>query len=216
MFIVKEEPISLGAEAYSKLRTSIEYSSVDKELKTIVVTSTNPGEGKTTVAGNLAYVLATNDKKVLIIDCDLRKPALHSRFKVSNENGLTDFLIGKVNITDVVKKVEKDIHIITRGTKSPNPSEMLRSNMLEELLSHLGEEYDYIIIDTPPILNIDDGRILAAKCDGTVLVVRSKATKGKDVSKVIKDLQSVDVNIIGTVLNGVVKKKSKYYYYYEE
>ena len=216
MFIVKKQPISLSAEAYSKLRTSLEYSSVDKALKTIAVTSVNPGEGKTTVSGNLAYALATNDKKVLIIDCDLRKPAMHKQFLVSNETGLTDYLIGRATLKDVIKKVEKDVHVITSGTKAPNPAEMIRSNMLEVLLNTLGEEYDYIIIDTPPISSINDGRILSAKCDGTILVVKSGGTKGKELSNAIKELQSVNGNILGTILNGVEKKKNKYYYYYGE
>ena len=214
MFIVNEKPMSLSSEAYGKLRTSVEYSFVDKALKTIVVTSVNSGEGKTTVSGNLAYALATNEKKVLILDCDLRKPTMHKRHNISNDIGLTDYLVGKAKITDVIKKIEKDVHIITAGTRTPNPAELIRSNTLEELLKNLSEDYDHIVIDTPPVGNMDDGRILAAKCDGTVIVVKSGATKGKDVTRVLNDLESVQATVLGTVLNGISHKKSKYYYYY--
>ena len=127
---------SILAEAYRSIRTNLEYSSADKKLKTIVVTSSEPGEGKSTVCGNLASVLAQGNKNVLIIDCDLRKPSLHRKFKVSNETGLTDLLIGKVNIKKVTQKIEDNLHLITSGQKTPNPAEMVSSETMEKLINN--------------------------------------------------------------------------------
>ena len=213
MLTVKENPKSLLAEAYRGLRTSLEYSSVDKKLKTLVVTSSNPGEGKSTVSGNLAFVLAQGGKKV---DADLRKPTIHKKFRVANTAGLTDCLIGKKKVNEVVNKIEDNVHIITAGQKTPNPAEMVSSKAMEDLIAALKDVYDYVIIDTPPVRNINDGVVLSAKVDGTILVVRAGVTKSVDIVKGYKELEKVKSNVIGTVLNAVENKKDSYYYYYYE
>lgn len=216
MLKIKENPTSLLAEAYRGLRTSLEYSSVDKKLKTIVVTSSNPGEGKSTVSTNLAFVLSQGGKKVVIIDADLRKPTIHKKLKLDNTEGLTDLLIGKRNINQVSKAVDENINIITAGKKTPNPAEMVSSKAMEELIQFLKEEYDYVIIDTPPVRNIGDGVILAAKADGVILVVRAGQTKSGDIVKGYKELEKVKANIVGSVLNAIEKRRDGYYYYYYE
>lgn len=216
MLKIKENPTSLLAEAYRGLRTSLEYSSVDKKLKTIVVTSSNPGEGKSTVSTNLAFVLSQGGKKVVIVDADLRKPTIHKKLKLANTEGLTDLLIGKRNINQVSKAVDENINIITAGKKTPNPAEMVSSKAMEELIQFLKEEYDYVIIDTPPVRNIGDGVILAAKADGVILVVRAGQTKSGDIVKGYKELEKVKANIVGSVLNAIEKRRDGYYYYYYE
>ena len=216
MFLVNEKPTSLLAEAYRGVRTSIEYSSVDKKIKTLLVTSAEPGEGKSTVCGNLAFVLSQGGKKVIIVDCDLRKPSINKKFKLSNNRGLTDFLIGKVKFEDIVNNIQDNLYVITSGNKATNPAEVVSSVAMEKLIEDLGEKYDYVILDTPPVKRINDGIVLSTKVDGVVYVVRAGQTKQKDILEGYKALEAVKANVIGSVLNGVSKSKNDYYYYYGE
>ncbi|MGG7211031.1 CpsD/CapB family tyrosine-protein kinase [Clostridium baratii] len=214
MFIVSKDPKSIAAENYRILRTNIQYSSFDKEIKRVLITSSEPGEGKSTTAGNLALTFAQDDKKTIIIDCDLRKPSLHKKFNVSNSIGLSDVIIDKKNIEKSVKKIDKNLDILTAGKIPPNPSELLGSKALNTLLEALEEVYDVIVIDSPPVLAVTDAQILSKKVDGTVLVVRSNFTK-KDTVMAAKDvLIKVKANILGTVLTRTNSSKHGYYYYY--
>ena len=214
MFIVNKKSNSLSAEAYRGIKTNLEYSSVDKKLKTIVITSTEPAEGKSTVCGNLAYVLSQSGKKVLIIDADLRKPSLHRKFKITNDIGLTDILVGKVNCIGAINNIDKNIDLITSGQKTPNPAEMVSSEYMEKLLEEYKKHYDYILIDTPPVLTINDGRILAAKCDGTIFVTKAGQAKKNNILNAYKELERVNANVVGSILNGVQDNSKGYYYYY--
>lgn len=216
MFIVENEPKSIAAESYRTLRTNLQYSSFDKEYKVIVVTSSEPGEGKSTTAGNLAISLAQGEKKVLLIDCDLRKPSLHKNFKISNIVGLSDVLIGMESLSKSVNRYKKNLMILTSGKIPPNPSEMLGSSAMTALLKKLQEEFDYIILDTPPVQVVTDSQILSTKADGTILVVKAEVTKKEAVQNSINLLKKVNAHIIGTVLNGVDTKRNKYHYYYGE
>ena len=214
MFIVDKLPKSLTAESYRSLRTNIQYSSIDKQVKTLVVTSSNAGEGKSTVAGNLAYTFFQNGKRVLIIDCDLRKPSLHRKFNVSNEEGLTDVLVGTSKLNNVMKKIDDNLYLLTTGTLPPNPAEIIGSNTMENFLEQCKINFDYIILDTPPILPVTDSKLLAIKADATVVVVRSEISKSKHVSQAFKELEKVNANIIGTILNDVEMYSEKLYYDY--
>lgn len=214
MFIVDKLPKSITAESYRSLRTNIQYSSIDKQVKTLVVTSSNAGEGKSTVAGNLAYTFFQNGKRVLIIDCDLRKPSLHRKFNVSNEEGLTDVLIGTSKLNNVMKKIDDNLYLLTTGTLPPNPAEIIGSNTMENFLEQCKINFDYIILDTPPILPVTDSKLLAIKADATVVVVRSEISKSKHVSQAFKELEKVNANIIGTILNDVEMYSEKLYYDY--
>lgn len=216
MFIVEKEPKSIAAESYRTLRTNLQYSSFDKEYKVIVVTSSEPGEGKTTTAGNLAISLAQGEKKVILIDCDLRKPSLHKRFKVSNVMGLSDVLIGMETIDTAAHKYKKNMTVLTSGKIPPNPSEMLGSKAMTALLKELQEVFDYVILDTPPVQAVTDSQILATKADGVILVVKAESTKKESVQASINLIKKVNGHIIGTVLNGVDTKRNKYHYYYGE
>ena len=214
MFIVEKEPKSIAAESYRTLRTNIQYSSFDKEYKVIVITSSEPGEGKSTTAGNLALCMAQGDKKVILVDCDLRRPSIHKKFKVSNLAGLSDVIIGKSDLSKVMHRYNKNLVLLTSGKIPPNPSEMLSSKVMENLLEELKGSFDYIILDTPPVQAVTDSQILSTKADGTILVVRAERTKKESVNNAINLLKKVNANIIGTVLNGIDVSRSKYYYYY--
>ena len=214
MLIVESKPKSISAEAYRTLRTNIQYSSFDKEIKTIVVTSSDPGEGKSTTAANMALSFAQSEKSVLLIDCDLRKPSLHRQFKISNLVGVSDVLICKENIKDAINIYNNNLHILTSGKLPPNPSEMLGSKSMERLLEELKVRYDVVILDTAPLNAVTDAQILSTKVDGTILVVKAEKTKRDSVQQAKSLLDKVSANIIGTVLNGVENTKNKYYYYY--
>ena len=214
MFITSKMPKSISAEAYRSLRTSIKFSSVDKPIKTIVVTSSIPGEGKSTISGNLAITLSKSGARVLLIDCDLRKPSLHRKFNVSNEVGLTDVLVGTSELNKVMKKIDDNLYLLTTGTLPPNPAEIIGSNTMENFLEQCKINFDYIILDTPPILPVTDSKLLAIKADATVVVVRSEVSKSKHVSQAFKELEKVNANIIGTILNDVEMYSEKLYYDY--
>ena len=216
MFIVEKEPKSIAAESYRTLRTNLQYSSFDEEYKVIVVTSAEPGEGKSITVGNLALSIAQSDKKVIIIDCDLRKPSIHKKFGLSNSEGLSDVLMGNKNIAEVGQRYSSNLTVLTSGKIPPNPSEMLGSKAMKALIEALKKVFDYVILDTPPVQAVTDAQILSTRADGTLLVVRSERTKRDSVVNSINLLKKVNANIIGTVLNGVDTKKNNYYYYYGE
>jgi capsular exopolysaccharide synthesis family protein len=210
-----ENPKSIISEEYKKIRTSIQYSNLDKKIKTILVTSTTKNEGKTTTVTNLAVNFAAIDKKkVLIIDCDLRNPSAHKEFGISNLSGLTDLLVEEENIINYLKPTKlENLHVITAGSIPPNPAEILASNKMKALIEKLKGEYDYIFIDTPPIGMVTDAGILASFIDGTILVVKSDGVDTNQLENTKKKLDSVNANLIGAVLNAYKIKKDDYYYY---
>ena len=166
------------------------------------------------MSGNLAYTFFQSGKRVLIIDCDLRKPSLHRKFNVSNEVGLTDVLVGTSELNKVMKKIDDNLYLLTTGTLPPNPAEIIGSNTMENFLDECKINFDYIILDTPPILPVTDSKLLAIKADATVLVVRSEISKSKHVSQAFKELEKVNANVIGTILNDVEMHSEKLYYDY--
>ena len=214
MFIVEKKPKSISAESYRTLRTNIQYSSFDKEIRTIVVTSSEPGEGKSTVVGNLALSFAQSYKSTIIIDCDLRKPSLHKKFRISNMAGLSDILIGRKSLVEAVNQYNENMHIITSGKIPPNPAEMLGSKAMERLIAELKEIYDVIILDSAPLQAVTDAQILSTKSDGTILVVRAEKTKRDSVASAKELLDKVNANVLGVVLNATENRRGKYYYYY--
>lgn len=213
-FIVEDKPKSIVAEAYRTLRTNIQYSSFDKEIKTIVVTSAEMAEGKSTVAGNIALTFAQSEKKVILVDCDLRKPSVHKNFKTSNLAGVSEILIGKTTIEKAIQKRNDNFYFLTSGKIPPNPSEMLASSAMTKLIEKLKEEYDMVVLDTAPLKAVTDAQILSTKVDGTIIVVRAGKTKIDTVIDAKNLLDKVGANIIGTVLHAVENTRGKYYYYY--
>lgn len=214
MFIIESKPKSIAAESYRSLRTNIQYSSFDKKYQTIVVTSSDPGEGKSTVSGNLALAMAQGEAKVLLIDCDMRRPVVHKKFKLSNTYGLSDLLVDTKKLNDVINKYNENLSIITSGKVPPNPSEMLGSNAMVAFLEEMKKHFDYIIMDTPPLQAVSDAQILSTKVDGVVIVVRAGVTKKESVHNSVSIIRKVNGNIIGTILNATENKRNKYSYYY--
>lgn len=214
MFIVEKKPKSIAAEAYRSLRTNIQYSSFDNKYQTLVITSSNPGEGKTTVSGNLALVLAQGESKVLLVDCDMRRPSLHKRFKISNTYGISDLLVGKQKFEEAAYKYNDNLTVLPGGKIPPNPAEMLASKAMTAFLEEMKKHFDYIVLDTPPLQAVSDAQILSTKADGTLIVVRAGVTKKDAVQNSVSIIKKVNGNIIGTVLNAAEHKKDRYYYYY--
>ena len=210
---------SLSIEAYRSLRTSIQYSGIDTELQSLVVTSSIPGEGKSTVASNLAKSFSEMNKKVLLIDADLRKPTIHKKLQLSNQVGLSDLIVQKLNPSEVIHKVDDQFHVLTAGKIPPNPAELVGSEKMSQLLSYLKETYDYIIIDTPPVLSVTDPQLLALKADGTLMVIREGKARQKLILNAYKELKKLNINVIGSILNDCGQKMggySQYYYQYED
>lgn len=214
MLIVERKPKSIEAEAYRSLRTNIQYSSFDKKYQTLVVTSANPGEGKSTVSGNLALVLAQGESKVLLVDCDMRRPSVHKKFRISNTYGISDLLVGNKKMESVAHKYNDNLTIVSAGKIPPNPAEMLGSKAMTEFLEEMKKHFDYIVLDTPPLQAVADAQILSTKVDGSLIVVRAGVTKKDAVHDAVSIINKVNGNIIGTVLNGADNSKDKYYYYY--
>lgn len=213
MFVMEKAPKSIDAEAYRSLRSNIEYSSFDDEYRVIVVTSSVPGEGKSTTAGNLAIALAQSGNKVLLVDCDMRKPSIHKKFKISNAAGTAELLLRKKSFEEVANDYNENLTIITAGKIPPNPSEMLASRAMTAFIKEMKDEFKYIILDTPPLQAVTDAQVLSTKADGVLLVVRAGSTKKELVSNSVDLINKVHGKVIGTVLNGVENKRNNYYYY---
>ena len=216
MLEVEKSYTSMIAESFRTIKTNIQYSSLDKKYKVIVITSSKPGEGKTFVASNLALTLAQGGKRVVLIDCDFRNPNIHRKFKYSNIYGLSEILLDKERFNISERKYNDNLIVITSGRMPPNPSETLASERMSEFLEELKEEYDYIILDTPPLLFVSDPQVISTKADGTILVVRADKTKKYEIKESYGILKSINVNVIGTILNGAKIKKRKYYGEYGE
>lgn len=211
---VLKNSISSYAESFRTIKTNIKYSSADKDKKVILITSTQPGEGKSTVAANLAISLSQDGKNVVLIDADLRKPTVHKRFKISGVNGLTNVIINETDLDDAICKINDNFSVIPAGQIPPNPAELLASKEMEKLIQELREKYDYVIIDGNPICVIADSQILASKVDGVILIARYESTKKEELLSAKKMVEQVDGKVIGVVLNRVKEKGKKYYYYY--
>jgi len=205
------------AESYRVLRTNIQFTSLDKPIKTILFTSTAPGEGKSTTTANLAIAFAQAGKKVLLIDADLRRPTLHRVFRISNPLGLSNLLLQNVATDMALRDVGvPNLRLITSGPIPPNPSEILGGTRMKALLSSFGDLFDYILIDSPPTLAVTDSSILSSLVDGVVLVVEAEGVSKEKALKAKHQLVAVKANILGVVLNGVANSSQEddYYYYY--
>lgn len=215
-------PMNPISEAYRTLRTNIKFSSFDKEIKSLVITSSGPSEGKSTTACNLAIVMAQTGNKTILIDCDQRKPRLHKIFELSNECGLSNILADEVEFKDAVYKTQiENLEMLPSGTKPPNPAEILSSEKMNEFLQGLKERYDSIIIDTPPIVAVTDAQLLSTYVDGCVLVIASGQTDRNAAIKAKGLLDKVGAKILGVVLNKVDTSNkgyygARYYDYYSE
>lgn len=190
--ITKIDPRSPIAEAFRTIRTNIQFSSLDKDMKKILVTSSSPGEGKTSIICNLAVTMALTGKKVLLMDADLRKPKINRRFELNNHQGFTNVLAEQMYLKDaIIKSGTPNLYILTSGPKPPNPSEILGSNRMKEFLEEISGHFDYILIDSPPLLAVTDAAILSTQVDGTILVVESGKTEVSQAVESKKHLEKV-------------------------
>lgn len=208
-------PKSLVSEQYRTLRTNIKFSSPDKEIRSILITSAIQAEGKSTTAANLAIVFAQEGKQVLIIDADMRKPSIHNIFSVKNNIGLSSVLVRQTRLKEALQSTQiKNLDVLTCGLIPPNPVELLGSVSMADLMEQLKEMYEIIIVDAPPLLVVADSQILATLCEGTVLIISSGETEKQQALKAKEILTSSNSRLIGAVVNNykMPKEKSTYYY----
>ena len=213
--ITNESPKSPTSEAYRTLRTNIQFSNIDEDIKSIVFTSSGPAEGKSTTAVNLAVTMAQVGKRVLILDADLRKPTVHKFFNKFNSSGLTTIVVEGNDYKELVQDTDiENLEILTTGPIPPNPSELLGSKKMKSLLSTLKDDYDMVIIDSPPVGLVTDASVLSTIADSVILVcaVGQAQINAAKNSKAL--LEKVNANILGVVMNKIPLNEGGYYKYH--
>lgn len=207
-------PHSVIAEQFRTIRTNIEFTSIQTRLKSILVTSSLPKEGKSFTAANLAAVFAQQNKRVLLMDADLRKPAVHEYFDLSHHIGLTNVLLNNCSLEEAVLSTPiEHLELLPSGTIPPNPAELLSSSVMKQLFYEIEQQYDMVIVDSTPLLPVADAKILANRTDGSILVVLSGKTKIAAVKKSKEVLEGTTSKLLGAMLNGKKEKKGRLYMY---
>ena len=213
--VTQNDPKNPASEAYRVIRTGIQFAQAGKELQTIALTSCTPNEGKSTTIANLAVVLTQAGKSVLLIDCDMRNPTVHKNFNLSNKVGLSSCISMGTALSDAVQKTSiEGLYALTGGVIPPNPSELLGSEQMKNVLQRAKEQYDYVLIDTPPVMPVTDALIVSRFVDGMILVIASAEIKVEMARDVKNQLVNAGANILGVVLNKVRSEHHGYGYYY--
>ncbi|EIW5950558.1 polysaccharide biosynthesis tyrosine autokinase [Klebsiella pneumoniae] len=213
-FLAVDNPADLAIEAIRGLRTSLHFAMMEARNNVLMISGASPNAGKTFVSSNLAAVISQTGKKVLFIDTDMRKGYTHRLFNESNSNGLSDILSGKVEINKGIKKIASaDFDFISRGMAPPNPAELLMHKRFGELMNWASENYDIVILDTPPILAVTDAAVIGNYVGTTLLVARFELNTAKEIEVSVKRFEQAGVSVKGCILNGVIKKASSYYGY---
>ena len=206
---------SAAAEGFRTLRTNLQFLSADKPLKVLVITSSAPAEGKTTTAINLATSLAQMGQRVLLVDADLRRPSLHRSFNLAATPGLSNFLVGKAELSAVLKKTPiEGLQVLVSGPIPPMPAELLGSHRMGELLDQLRPQFDTVLLDTPPVVAVTDATLLATMADGVLLVVSCGKTTREQAKVALLTLEKAGIKPLGVVMNQVDRRKGYGYYYY--
>lgn len=217
--IAHMDPKSPLVEAYRMLRTNLQFSHIDRELKTLAITSATTNEGKSTVVTNLAIVLAQAGNEVLVIDCDFRNPTQHKHFERSNRVGFSNCIANHEDVRQVIQQTDIDgVHVIAVGAIPPNPSELLGARSVQGILDLLKREYDYILIDTPPILPVTDAAVIGAKVDGVILLIEYDTIPPSLLKEAKARLTNPNINLLGAVLSKVdinSGNRYEYYHYYK-
>lgn len=205
-------PKSTIVESFRSIRINIRFASHGHELKTILVTSANPSEGKSLTSSNLAVVMAQNHANTLYVDADLRKPNGHHTFRIPNDVGLSNYLSGEAELEDVLQyTVISNVTAVAAGPIPQNPLELLGTERMQQFLEEVSQRFDMVIIDSPPLV-VSDAVLLASKVDGCVLVVDSRSTKREAGAKAVEQLRNAQANILGVVLNNTREKEKQYSY----
>ncbi|EZH65905.1 capsular biosynthesis protein [Bacillaceae bacterium JMAK1] len=213
--ITRDQPRSPISEQFKTIRTNIQYAALDHDVQIVMGTSANPGDGKTTVNANLAVTMSQQDARVLLIDADLRKPALHYTFEVPNVYGLSSIVTKQKTLVEAIQATNVEtLDILTSGPVPPNPSEMLSSKLMTSILNEARTLYDYIVIDTPPVLAVSDAQIVAGLSDGIMIVLKSGVTETDDASQAVEVLKHTGTKILGAILNHKQRDSKSYHYYY--
>ncbi len=209
------DPKSAAAEAYRSLRTSIQFAGLDHKCRSIVVTSSSPGEGKSTTVANFGVVTAQTGARVCLIDSDLRRPTLHRIFGVANSRGLTSALLEGLPFADIAQATAvPNLFVLSSGPLPPNPAELVGSNRMRESLEAAAGEFDTLVLDSPPVVSVSDAIALAAFADGVVMVVQSGKVPQEVVRRAMGQIEAVKGRILGVVMNSVNLKRDGYYYDY--
>ena len=206
------DPRSPAAEAYRTLRTNIQFASLDHPLRTLLATSSAPDEGKSTTIANIAVTIAQSERRVLLVDCDLRRPTLHTMFGLPNEVGLTSLMLDENGRIPVQKTDIPGLLVLTSGPLPPRPADILGSRRMEAVIAQLREHADMVLFDTPPVNAVTDAAVLATKVDGVLLVFRAGTTKRDRARDARRQLEKVNAHIVGVVLTDV-KGEDRYGYY---
>ena len=214
--ITVTDPTSVDTEQFNTIRTNIKFSNVDKDYKTLMVTSSNISEGKSTVSANIATTFAKQGLHTLLVDSDLRRPTVDATFGIDNPQGLSNYLSERnFDINSIIYKTSvKNLYVMPSGPIPPNPSELIGSKRMAELIKKLSDQLDLVIFDAPPVLSVTDAQIISTNVDGTILVVRANKTEKATVKEAVRLIKQVGGHIIGTILNDVEVKGSGYYGYY--
>jgi protein-tyrosine kinase len=205
------DPSNPAAEAFRVLRTNFLHMQVDTPPKLILITSPGPNEGKSTICVNLGVTLAQAEKSTLIVDCDLRRPRLHSFFSARNVRGLTDVLAGEGRMGEIWQEPMPGLKLITAGLPPPNPAELLGSQRFAEFLDRVRQEFDYVLLDIAPVNVVSDSLIIATQVDGVLLVLDAQNTRKGTVPQTVRSLEAVGANLLGTVMNNVRIRQSRHY-----
>lgn len=216
--ITISDPRSPVAEAYRSLRTNLEFSNLDKSLRSLLVTSAGADEGKSTTLANLAVTMAQAGKPVILIDCDLRRPSQHQIFNLKNSVGISDMVRDETALANppLQDTAVPNLKVLTSGQLPPNPSEVLGSRRMEEIIAALLTRADILLFDAPPVIAVTDAAVLSSKVDGVLLIVSAGKTKRENAKKAQQLLEKVNARVVGAVLNNVKFDSSMQSYYSEE